>query len=341
MTTPVAPLVRPGRVRGTGHEVLIPAPADVVYGLIADATRWPSLLGPSVHVEPLDFDGRTERLRMWALVGGRVHAWYSRRVLSPAAGRVDFRQESPTPSAGVVSGTWTVEPGPSAHTRLTLALDVAADGGGAGTETERGAVDDFARAMLEDVRRAAADRSATGGASLSLSFEDSLRVNGPAELVLDFLYRVGDWPGVVPHVGAVRVVEDAPGVQRVSVDGSAPGGPTHTGEWVRMCFPHAGRIVFKQTVPSPLLRSCRGEWSVVPDERGATVVARHGVVLDERGVERVLGGGAGLREVRAHVRAVLGDAGVATMNLAKRHAESAVRMLGARPLPSRGADRVR
>ncbi|MEU6459585.1 SRPBCC family protein [Streptomyces sp. NPDC047065] len=327
MTTPAAPTVRAGRVRG--HEVLIPAPADVVYKLVADATRWPSLLRPSIHVEPLDSDGRTERLRMWALAGGRVHDWYSRRVLSPAAGRVDFRQESPSPSTGVASGTWAVEPGPSSQTRLSLVLDVVAeDGDGAGPETVCGAVDEFARTALEDMRRAAQARSARDG--VSFSFEDSVRVNGPAELVLDFLYRVGDWPGVVPHVDAVRVTEEAPGVQRVSVDGRTPDSRTYTSESVRMCFPHAGRIVFKQTVPSELLRSCRGEWSVVPDERGATVVARHRVVLDERRVERVLGAGTGLREARAHVRTVLGDAGLATINLAKRHAESAVRMLGAR-----------
>ncbi|WP_448701673.1 helix-turn-helix domain-containing protein, partial [Streptomyces avidinii] len=57
------------RVRTSEHTARIAAPAGVVYGLIADAVRWPLLLPTPVHVERIDFDGVHERLRLWDLDG--------------------------------------------------------------------------------------------------------------------------------------------------------------------------------------------------------------------------------------------------------------------------------
>jgi hypothetical protein len=161
---------------------------------------------------------------------------------------------------------------------------------------------------------------------LVLSFEDSVRVNGPAELVYDFLYRAGDWPELVPHVTRADLTEDTPGVQRMTMETLTEYG-SHTTDSVRICFPHAGRIVHKQTMPHVLLEAHTGEWSVVPDESGVTVFAQHSVVLREENAADVLGEGAGLAHARRHVREELGLDSRALLAHAKRHAEGAVRML--------------
>lgn len=57
------------RVHACEHTVEVAAPAGVVYGMLADAARWPVFLPSVVHVERLDFDGVQERLRMWELAG--------------------------------------------------------------------------------------------------------------------------------------------------------------------------------------------------------------------------------------------------------------------------------
>ncbi|MFE2611978.1 hypothetical protein ACFXDI_53990, partial [Streptomyces mirabilis] len=103
------------RVHACEHTVRVAAPAGVVYGMLADAARWPVFLPSVVHVERLDFDGVQERLRMWELadetgagnpdntgntdnagagvggvLGGRVGSWYARRVLHPDVRAVVF-----------------------------------------------------------------------------------------------------------------------------------------------------------------------------------------------------------------------------------------------------------
>jgi aromatase len=160
-----------------------------------------------------------------------------------------------------------------------------------------------------------------------MSFEDSVRVNGPAELVYDFLYRVADWPQLVPHVSRLDLTEDQPGVQVMAMDTVTADGSTHTTESVRVCFPHAQRIVYKQTATPLLMSAHTGEWSVVPDETGVTVTSQHSVVLRPENIEPVLGPDADVQTARRYVREALGRNSGATLALAKKHAESAVRVL--------------
>ncbi|MHA5051051.1 aromatase/cyclase [Streptomyces sp. SD15] len=314
------------RVHTTVHGVDVAAPADVVYGLIADATRWPWYFSSNVHVEQLDFDGRSERLRMWATADGQVRSWTSSRQLSPQDRRITFRQDPPAAPVESMLGTWTVEEVDARHSRLTLLCDFTVEGDDpAGVAWVEKAVDSNSRTELGNLSRIAEQWSRLD--ELILVFEDSVRVRGGAELVYDFLYWVADWPERVPHVSRLDVTEDEPGVQMVSMDTTTADGSTHTTESVRVCFPHAGRIVYKQTVTPDLLTAHTGEWSVVPDETGVTVTAQHSVVLREENVEAVLGPGATVADARRHVRESLGRHSLATLELAKRHAGSAVRML--------------
>ncbi|HET6354353.1 aromatase/cyclase [Streptomyces sp.] len=314
------------RVHRTSHRVEVAAPAGVLYGLIADTVRWPLFFPPSIHVEQLEFDGTHERLRIWATANGSVASWTSARSLDPELRRVDFRQQVPASSVEAMGGTWIVEARGGDRSQLTLLHDFVVPGDAAETVAwVQRATDTNSRAQLDSLKDMA--EKWTRLDDMVLLFEDSVRVNGPAELVYDFLYRAGDWPELAPHVRRVELTEQAPGVQVMSMDASGADGAIHTTESVRICFPHAGRIVFKQTAPPALMAAHTGEWSVEPDATGVTVTAQHQVVLNEADIEPVLGEGAGLASARRRVREDLGRAGTLMLALAKQHAESAVRVL--------------
>jgi aromatase len=308
------------RVHRTTHEIAVAAPASVVYGIVSDAVRWPLHFPPNIHVEQLESDGRQERLRMWATANGRTKSWTSRRVLDGERRRVEFRQEQSAAPVKTMGGTWIVEPLGAAESRLVLLHDFTVEGDSAAdvawveqatdtnSRTELASLKDLAErwARLDD---------------LVLSFEDSVRVDGPAERVYEFLYRVRDWPELVPHVTRLDVVEDEPGVQVMSMDTRTADGATHTTESVRVCFPHAGRIVYKQTVTPALMSAHVGEWQVVPDVSGVTVTSHHGVILREENIRQVLGEDADVATARAYVRGALGRNSTATLDLAKKYAE--------------------
>ncbi|MFJ9033473.1 aromatase/cyclase [Streptomyces sp. NPDC102274] len=314
------------RVHRTAYSVEVAAPAGVVYGLISNAVQWPLFLPPNVHVERLEFDGERERLRMWATANGQVRSWLSQRVQDPQKRRIDFRQHNPQAPVETMSGTWIVEERTGGTSLLTVLHDFTVIGDHAqDVAWVRQAVDNNSGAELDSLRRLAERWMRLD--QLVLSFEDTVRVKGPAELVYDFLYRAGDWPELVPHVARLDLTEDTPGVQVMAMDTRTADGATHTTESVRVCFPHAGRIVYKQTLPPALMDAHTGEWSLLPDETGVTVISQHSVVLREEAIERVLGQDADLTGARRFVREALGRDSTATLNLAKLHAESAIRML--------------
>ncbi|MER6187629.1 MULTISPECIES: aromatase/cyclase [unclassified Streptomyces] len=309
----------------TRHKVHVSAPAGVVYALIADAVNWPLYFSPSVHVERLELDGERERLRMWSLMDGQLKSWTSWRHLDPVQRRVEFRQELYAPPLNSMGGVLNVRAEGPQDTELELWYDfsVAGDLPDDVAWVERVA-DGNSRVQLAGLK-AVAERW-TRLDELVLTFEDSVHIDGPPELVYDFLYRAGDWPELVPHVTRVDLTEDAPGVQRMSMETLTEYG-SHTTDSVRICFPHAERIIFKETTTSPLLEAHTGEWSVVPDERGVTVIAQHSVVLHEENVAAELGEHASLAHARRYVREALGGNCRVLLAHAKKHAESAVRML--------------
>ncbi|GGJ44505.1 aromatase/cyclase [Streptomyces brasiliensis] len=302
-----------------GHTVPVAAPAGVVYGVLADAARWPVLLSSHVHVERLDFDGDTEHLREWEVTGGGVRASRTRRVLDARSRVIEFEQRyAPGPGAWA-AGAWSVEAQDTGRCLLTLRQDLPRDGS-TGTAGE---VEAQVRGRLERVRRVAEQWETFD--ELLLSFEDGVLVNGPAELVYDFLYRAGEWAETVPHVDWTSVSEDQPGVQLAVMDTCAgqTGEPARV-EAVRLCFPHAGRIVFKDTrVPGPIAAHA-GEWYLLPTESGVRAGCVHHVLLGQEDVARALGEDATLADARRQVREWLGRASTEALGLAKWHAESAV-----------------
>ncbi|MFG2986907.1 aromatase/cyclase [Streptomyces sp. NPDC048258] len=314
------------RVHRKTYTVDVAAPAGVVYGLIADTTRWPLIMPPSVHVERLDFDGTEDRFQMWVTANGQVKSWFSRRALDPVARRVDFRQETPAAPALAMGGRWSVDALAPGRSRLTLDHDftVAEDRPDDEAWVAR-ATDTNSRAELDRIKETAENWARLD--DLLLTFEDRIRVKAPPELVYAFLYGVDDWPAVLPHVSRVELTEDVPGIQLLSMDTLTVDGSRHTTESVRICFPHAYRIVHKQTTTPRLLAAHTGEWSLFPDETGVTAVSRHSVLLREEAIAEVLGPDADIAQARGHVREALGRHSTATLGRAAHHAESAVRTL--------------
>ncbi|MEW2418303.1 aromatase/cyclase [Streptomyces sp. NPDC046866] len=309
----------------TVHETEVDAPAGVVYGLIADPVQWPLFFPPNVYVERLAFDGTEERLRMWATAGGQVKSWTSRRVLDAGARRIEFRQEIAAAPLREMTGTWTVEPLGGDRCRLTLLHDfrVVGDRPEDVAWVER-ATDTNSRAELGNLARIAGRWAHMD--QLVMTFEDTVRVDAPPQLVYAFLERAERWPDLLPHVARLELAEDAelPGVQRMSMDTMVADGSAHTTESVRVCFPEAGRIVYKQTRTPALMSAHTGAWTVTGDARRSTVTSRHGVVLRPDAVTRVLGPTADLAAARTYVRDALGRNSTATMAYAKRYAETAV-----------------
>ncbi|MFI9604699.1 aromatase/cyclase [Streptomyces sp. NPDC052043] len=309
------------------------APAGVVYALLADAEKWPLFLSSKIHVERLEFDGERDRLRTWSLMDGRLTSWTVWRRLDPVERRVEFHQELPLCPPDFMAGTMSMRDAGPGDTELLLEYHLGAgqDRSDAVAWHEQFA-DESSHIQLADLKGCAERWRHLD--ELVLSFEESIRVNGPPELVYDFLYRADAWPESVPDIARVDLTEDSPGVQRMAMETLTERGPQTTGS-IRICFPHAGRIIHKQTALPALLAAHVGEWSVVPDETGVTVVAQHSVVLRDEGIPAVLSDRADLAQARRNVRETLGRRSRALLGRAKEHAESAVRML--HPAPVHGA----
>ncbi len=81
-------------IRRMEHFRVVPAPAERLYDLVADVSRWPVVLGPCVAARRLELIGDEERIEISADVNGEVKTWTSRRTLDSAGLRVAFRQET-------------------------------------------------------------------------------------------------------------------------------------------------------------------------------------------------------------------------------------------------------
>ncbi|MFI7323052.1 SRPBCC family protein [Streptomyces venezuelae] len=315
------------RIHRLSHTQEVAAPASTLYALIADPERWPLYLPRNIYAQRLDFDGVHERVRVWALAEGQIVSWTAHRTQDPVRRQITFRQDLLMEPATSMAGRWSVQPVAPGRCRVTLEHEFTA-----APDRPQDAIwlaqvtTDNTRSTLRSLQFLA--ERWTRLDELALSFAESIRVNGPAELVYGFLYDVADWPGQLPHVRRAALEEPHLGIQKVALElTAADGGPARNVAGIRICFPHAGRIVHKATVPRPLLAAHCGEWSVLPDERGVTVVAQHHALLREDHIEQVLGAGTTLAEARRRIRADLARDSRQTLQLARHHAESAIRVL--------------
>ncbi|MFC4908386.1 aromatase/cyclase [Actinomadura gamaensis] len=307
----------------TEHTIELAAPAEAVYGLIADVSRWPWIFPPTVHAERIEGDDAEEVIRLWAGAGDDVKSWTSRRRLDPAALRVSFRQEKSAPPVASMGGEWLLEPLPGDRTRVRLLHDFTA-------------VDEASTGWLEDVvdRNSAAElaalrRVAELGPELEevmLTFDDVTEAAGSAADAYEFIDRADRWPERLPHVVKVDFREDEDGVQTLGMETKAKDGSTHTTRSFRVGFPNE-RIVYKQLVLPALLSVHTGTWLFEPSPDGARVAitSRHTVAIKRSAVKDVLGEDATVQDARRYVRNALGANSRATLRLAGEYAEGKAR----------------
>jgi aromatase len=306
--------------RAVEHEITVTAPPDKVYELIADVANWPQVFSPTVHVEYVEREATSERLRIWATANGAAKTWLSRRELDRERLRIDFRQEVSPPPVGGMGGSWVVEavPGTGAKVRLSHDFHPTSDDPADLLWIEQ-AVDHNSRAELAALRTSAEmDHGAT---DQLFTFDDTVRIDGSVKDVYDFLNEARLWEDRLPHVDRVSLDEDTPGLQILEMDTRAKDGSRHTTKSVRVCLPYH-KIVYKQIKVPPLLLLHTGQWLLTElPGGGVSVTSRHTVRINAANIGRILGDGAGLADARRFVRDALGTNSRATLDHAKAFAE--------------------
>ncbi|SEK75791.1 aromatase/cyclase [Streptacidiphilus jiangxiensis] len=309
------------------HTASTSASASAGYAVVAEVTRWPLFFDPCLHAEVLESDGPSERIRLWALVGGEARSWTSRRRFDRGLHRIDFRQEQSTPPLAWMGGYWRFEPD-TEGTRMVLGHEWASATDSAEAEEWIGqALDRNSTAEIAAVRDWAERSDAWGLDELVFDFTDTVEIAAPAAVVYDFLNRADLWPQRLPHVARLDLTTTpASGttagadVQTMEMDTRAGDGTVHTTRSVRLCF-EGRRIVYKQTAPPRPLLGHSGEWVLEPHDGGVTVTARHHVALDPDALASWFGEDVTPGAARTRVREILGGNSRRTLEQARAHAE--------------------
>jgi ribosome-associated toxin RatA of RatAB toxin-antitoxin module len=307
----------------TEHSVAVSAAPEVLFDLIGDVTRWPAIFEPTVHVEHLHRALGEERFQLWALAGGEVKTWVSRRTLDHVRRHITFEQERTQAPIGSMSGSWTFHPaGGGTEVVLThdfTAVDPAHD------DRLTAIVDTNSNRELAALRTVAELGHRVD--DIVVTFEDEIPLDGSAEDAYAFIARSDLWPQRLPHVARVRLEEPQPGVQDMEMETTTADGSAHTTRSIRLCFP-SDRIVYKQLVTPKLLLGHSGSWHLRRGENGDVATARHTVVINPGAVEEVLGPDRTLADARGFVRDALGTNSRTTMAHASAYAEQLTVMGG-------------
>ncbi|AXL88812.1 cyclase [Streptomyces sp. CB09001] len=309
----------PSEPHESAHEIEIEAEAEAVYRMLAHAEKWPQLFPPTIHADHVERGEREERIRIWATAGDTVKNWTSHRSLDPERLRIRFRQEVSTPPVAQMGGTWQIDALPAGRSLVRLLHDYRA------VDAESlpwldDVVDRNSRSELASLKAVA--ESGTAVAELTCSFEDSVRIRGDVGVVYDFVNRADLWTERLPHVLRVRLEEPEPGVQTLEMDTMAKDGTSHTTKSHRVGLaPH--RIAYKQITLPALISLHTGHWTFGPaDERGdVTASSQHTFTVRTDAIEKVLGSDATVQDAVDHVRTALSTNSLATLALAKAHAE--------------------
>jgi aromatase len=301
------------------HQIDVNAPAQRVYGMIADVEKWPNMVAATVHGVQAELEGDTELIRMWSVVNGVTRIWTSRRRHDPDTLTVRFYPQKFRHPIGGMVGAWVVEPVTGETCRLRLlheyfpATDDPADLDWIVKALDRSGTVDLGAV------KAAAEAIGTGA---QFTFADTVEVEGTAQDVYDFLHEAGSWQERLPHVTRVSLEEETPGMQVVEMDTEDSDGTVHTTTSVRVGEPHR-RIVHKQIDPPGLMKLHTGRWLIEESGPGTvSVTSEHTVRIDEERITAVLGEGADLAAAKDFVRESLSAEASATLDLARSYAEA-------------------
>jgi C7-C12 aromatase (ARO/CYC) len=291
----------------------VAAPAQLVFGLVAEVQNWYQFHGPSVHAEPAGRrDGAAVFRHWWVTDDHTVRTWRARWRFDRAAGRISYEFDPPEPGAAGLRGDWTFRPQAGPATEVLVEQGPWGDGSY-----------DASRAELELWELLA---SVTDAAEhdeerrdLMVDFEDPLFAGGSLDDAYAYLYEADRWPERIPHVSRLVLQEDVPNIQFFDMDTGAPDGSTHTTRSVRICLP-GNKIVYKQIKLPALLDGHAGHWKFTPDREGCVLAARHTATIKPSALS-VLGPGTTVLDARKYVRRVLSANSMSNLRLAKAWAE--------------------
>ena len=305
-------------LREVEHDITVSAAATDVYRLIAEIENWPRIFPPTVYADYAERSGQQERIRIWATANGDVKNWTSRRVLDPPNLRIAFRQEVSAPPVAAMGGAWLIEPVSTRECRVRLQHDYRAiDDDPDGLAWISQAVDRNSRSELAALKA----NVEVGDGGRLLSFADTVRIDGPARDVYDFINEAQRWEERLPHVARVDLQEKTPGLQILEMDTRGKDGSTHTTKSVRVCFPHH-KIAYKQVTLPALMSLHNGYWQLEADGDGVLATSHHTVVINTANIPAVLGDAAGVAQARELVKNSLSTNSRTTLAHAKQYAEA-------------------
>lgn len=308
-------------LREVEHDITVSAAATDVYRLIAEVENWPRIFPPTVYADYAERSGQEERIRIWATANGDVKNWMSRRVLDPANLKIAFRQEVSAPPVAAMGGAWLIEPVAARECRVRLLHDYRAiDDDPDGLAWIGQAVDRNSRSELAALKANVEVDDGTSSGRL-LSFADTVRIDGSARDVYDFLNEAQQWEERLPHVARVDLQEKTPGLQVLEMDTRGKDGSTHTTKSVRVCFPHR-KIAYKQVTLPALMSLHNGYWQLEADGDGVLATSHHTVVINTANIPAVLGEAADVAQARDLVQSSLSTNSRTTLAHAKQYAEA-------------------
>jgi ribosome-associated toxin RatA of RatAB toxin-antitoxin module len=302
----------------TVHSHVIAAPAEDVYALVADVTRWPAIFAPSLHVHHLELSECAERFQLWALVNGKVKTWTSRRTRDHQRLRIRFVQERTQPPFASMSGEWKFRSSKGNRSEVVLTHHF--------TTVDRESIDTATTAIEHNSEHELATLGHLAELKYPIreivfSFEDTVHFVGAVSDAYQFVYRSDEWPQRLPHVSRVVLHEQPPGLQDMEMDTVTADGSAHTTRSIRLCFGDE-RIVYKQLVPPALLFGHSGEWAFTNGPNGATITGRHTVAINPAAIPGVLGTNHTLADARDFLRTALGANSRITLTHASAYARS-------------------
>ncbi|MFE5948496.1 SRPBCC family protein [Streptomyces sp. NPDC056480] len=263
----------------TTHRIEVAASEQEVYQAIADVARWPEIFPNVVHATRLEGDEYRERIRLWVSDQFGTRTWTSRRLLTPATGRIEFHKDTDEHTgAGSMRGVWLVGKTHGNHTPLSMTLMRATEGADEDHATPHELME--LKAYLEVAPHAG---------DLRVEIEDTIEVDGPPQEGYAFLYQARLWQERLPHVADVRVDDCGPGLQELAMTTMAPDGSQHFTRSIRVCLPESAQIIYKQTVLPSLLAMHLGRWCVTPGNGSFKVSSQHTATVNASQVARVLG----------------------------------------------------
>jgi len=277
------------------HSLVIDAPPEVLYDLVADVTRWPVLFEPTVRVELIEKSTTSERFELSALVNDELATWRSRRTFDRGGLLIRFAQERSTPPMTAMSGDWSFISTVAGKTEVVLRHEysVADDAPDAVAWVNR-ALDTNSERELAALARVAELHAPLD--HLVFKFEETLPLRGSAADAFELVARGDLWSERLPHV-IESVMDETSSVQRLTTSTVTPDGSRHTTSSIRLITPGEG-IVFKQTLLPAFLIGHAGDWRFHDGPGGSTVTVRHIVAVNPQGLEALLGPGSSLDDAR-------------------------------------------